>query len=284
MTILRRCSLVQVILDKSHAPDLSRLADFSTSKIQGTIMIDAEHTIAHRKIIIIDRETIITGSFNFTKAAQEKNAENLLIIRDQTLPAQYTQNWETHRQHSAAVCRAEGWSGEEILLGNLEHASPCPDRHGGVCPCARDLVGHAHARTHRCRRRRSRSGPGDALRAQVLGVVRRVPPSRWTSRADMSAYGYLGIEPLGPPAGLRSTGIWSRANTSGSSWTCRSGISDGRLLAYVYVGDLMVNAELVRQGYAHVNPVPPGGKYARLFQQLQQRGAGGRQRGVWGAK
>jgi Putative peptidoglycan binding domain/PLD-like domain len=32
------------------------------------------------KIIIIDGETVIAGSFNFTKAAQEKNAENLLII------------------------------------------------------------------------------------------------------------------------------------------------------------------------------------------------------------
>jgi phosphatidylserine/phosphatidylglycerophosphate/cardiolipin synthase-like enzyme len=38
--------------------------------------------------------------FNFTKAAQEKNAENLLIIRDPALAALYTQNWDTHRQHS----------------------------------------------------------------------------------------------------------------------------------------------------------------------------------------
>jgi phosphatidylserine/phosphatidylglycerophosphate/cardiolipin synthase-like enzyme len=37
--------------------------------------------IAHNKIIIIDSETVITGSFNFTKAAEEKNAENLLIIK-----------------------------------------------------------------------------------------------------------------------------------------------------------------------------------------------------------
>jgi phosphatidylserine/phosphatidylglycerophosphate/cardiolipin synthase-like enzyme len=48
----------------------------------------------------IDGETVITGSFNFTKAAQEKNAENLLIIRAPALAAQYTQNWEMRRQHS----------------------------------------------------------------------------------------------------------------------------------------------------------------------------------------
>jgi phosphatidylserine/phosphatidylglycerophosphate/cardiolipin synthase-like enzyme len=50
--------------------------------------------------MIIDGETVITGSFNFTKAAQEKNAEKLLIIRDQALAAQYTQNWQAHAQHS----------------------------------------------------------------------------------------------------------------------------------------------------------------------------------------
>ena len=63
-------------------------------------MIDANHAIAHNKIIVIDGETVLTSSFNFTKAAQEKNAENLLIIRDPALAVQYTQNWETHRQHS----------------------------------------------------------------------------------------------------------------------------------------------------------------------------------------
>jgi hypothetical protein len=36
----------------------------------------------------------------FTKAAQEKNAENLLIIRDQALATQYIQNWQAHAPHS----------------------------------------------------------------------------------------------------------------------------------------------------------------------------------------
>jgi phosphatidylserine/phosphatidylglycerophosphate/cardiolipin synthase-like enzyme len=49
---------------------------------------------------------VITGSFNFTKAAQEKNAENLLIIRDQALATQYTQNWQAHAAHAERyVCR-----------------------------------------------------------------------------------------------------------------------------------------------------------------------------------
>jgi phosphatidylserine/phosphatidylglycerophosphate/cardiolipin synthase-like enzyme len=90
---------VQVILDKSQRNEKYSSADFLANQGVPT-MIDANHAIAHSKVIVIDGELVITGSFNFTKAAQEKNAENLLIIRDQGLAAQYTQNWETHRQHS----------------------------------------------------------------------------------------------------------------------------------------------------------------------------------------
>ena len=50
--------------------------------------------------MIIDGETVITGSFNFTKAAEENNAENLLVIRDKKLAEQYTENWKEHEKHS----------------------------------------------------------------------------------------------------------------------------------------------------------------------------------------
>jgi phosphatidylserine/phosphatidylglycerophosphate/cardiolipin synthase-like enzyme len=92
---------VQVILDKSQRTEKYSSADFLANQGVPTT-IDANHAIAHSKVIVIDGEVVITGSFNFTKAAQEKNAENLLIMRDQALAAQYTQNWETHRQHSQA--------------------------------------------------------------------------------------------------------------------------------------------------------------------------------------
>jgi len=54
----------------------------------------------------------------------------------------------------------------------------------------------------------------------------------------------------------------------------------GRLLAYVWVGDTMVNAELVRLGYAQVMTVPPNVRYQDLFLKLQReaRDAG---RGLW---
>ena len=57
----------------------------------------------------------------------------------------------------------------------------------------------------------------------------------------------------------------------------------GRLLAYVYVGEMMVNAELVRLGYAQVMTVPPNVKHASLFLALQReaREAG---RGLWASR
>jgi phosphatidylserine/phosphatidylglycerophosphate/cardiolipin synthase-like enzyme len=50
-------------------------------------------------ILVSHREAVVTGRFNFSKAAQEQNAENVQIIRDKALAAQYTQNWQAHAQH-----------------------------------------------------------------------------------------------------------------------------------------------------------------------------------------
>jgi micrococcal nuclease len=54
----------------------------------------------------------------------------------------------------------------------------------------------------------------------------------------------------------------------------------GRLLAYVWVGDTMVNAELVRRGYAQVMTVPPNVRHQELFLALQ-REAREADRGLW---
>jgi hypothetical protein len=51
-------------------------------------------------VIVIDGELVIGGSFNDTKAAQDKNAENVEITRDKAVAAKYTANWQTHAQHS----------------------------------------------------------------------------------------------------------------------------------------------------------------------------------------
>ena len=50
--------------------------------------------------MVIDGGTVITGSFNFTKAAEKSNAENVLVIRDKTLAGKYADNWREHAGHS----------------------------------------------------------------------------------------------------------------------------------------------------------------------------------------
>ncbi len=55
----------------------------------------------------------------------------------------------------------------------------------------------------------------------------------------------------------------------------------GRLLAYVYVDNLFVNAELIRQGYAQVSTYRENQRHYDEFQRLQQSALEAR-RGLWG--
>ncbi|RJR44323.1 MAG: phospholipase D family protein [Deltaproteobacteria bacterium] len=89
----------EIILDKSQRREKYSAADF-TAHLGIPTYIDTVHAIAHNKVIIIDKETVITGSFNFTRAAEEKNAENLLIIKSNDLANPYVVNWENHKRHS----------------------------------------------------------------------------------------------------------------------------------------------------------------------------------------
>ena len=91
---------VTVVLDKSQQSKKYSSADFVINAGIPTY-IDAKHAIAHNKIMVIDGATLITGSFNFTKAAEEKNAENLLVIRGDAGPVKkYLANFEEHLGHS----------------------------------------------------------------------------------------------------------------------------------------------------------------------------------------
>jgi phosphatidylserine/phosphatidylglycerophosphate/cardiolipin synthase-like enzyme len=96
----RRGVKITVVLDKSllkeHSPAADEVADDSIPTY-----IDAQHAIAHNKIILIDGQTIITGSFNFTNQAEHSNAENLLVIHGRAkLYAAYAANFEHHLGHS----------------------------------------------------------------------------------------------------------------------------------------------------------------------------------------
>jgi phosphatidylserine/phosphatidylglycerophosphate/cardiolipin synthase-like enzyme len=86
---------VQVILDKSQSTEkCSALRIIRKSHIP--IFIDDKYAIAHNKVMVIDQRWVITGSFNFTTAAETSNAENLLVIDDAAIAAKYAGNWTLH--------------------------------------------------------------------------------------------------------------------------------------------------------------------------------------------
>ena len=91
---------VRVILDKSQRTERYTGATFLAN--EGVpVFIDADHRIAHNKVMVIDAQTVITGSFNFTKAAERGNAENvLLILHAPELAKRYGDNWNEHLAHS----------------------------------------------------------------------------------------------------------------------------------------------------------------------------------------
>jgi phosphatidylserine/phosphatidylglycerophosphate/cardiolipin synthase-like enzyme len=62
--------------------------------------------VADGNVIIIDRSTVITGSFNFSNEAENRNAENLMIVRSGRLAAAYIENWELHRGHAVVFKQA----------------------------------------------------------------------------------------------------------------------------------------------------------------------------------
>jgi len=92
--------LVEVIVDKSDVKGKGSMIKFL---VDGgvPVYIDDKHAIAHNKVMIIDGETVFTGSFNFTKAAEESNAENSIELTDPKLAEVYQNNWYTHKQHSS---------------------------------------------------------------------------------------------------------------------------------------------------------------------------------------
>jgi phosphatidylserine/phosphatidylglycerophosphate/cardiolipin synthase-like enzyme len=114
---------VVVLLDRSNEVETySELGDLEHHGIE--VWIDACHAIAHNKVIVIDRRTVITGSFNFTRQAEHSNAENLLVLRDHhDLAARYRDNFHTHKDHChSPSARAPAHTGTRDCAHHAHHA------------------------------------------------------------------------------------------------------------------------------------------------------------------
>jgi phosphatidylserine/phosphatidylglycerophosphate/cardiolipin synthase-like enzyme len=106
----RRGVQVHVLLDahaQQHDPPVPAVARLVAAGI--AVSLDARHAWAHDKVMILDGEFVITGSFNWTVAADTQNGENLLVIRDPRLARVYTENWRHHVHHSTPYRSTMPW-------------------------------------------------------------------------------------------------------------------------------------------------------------------------------
>ena len=53
-----------------------------------------EKTCMHDKFAVIDNETVMTGSFNWTRTASERNYENIVMIKSAKIADKYIRAWE----------------------------------------------------------------------------------------------------------------------------------------------------------------------------------------------
>lgn len=84
---------VRIILDKSNETQKYSGATYMVNA-GIPVAIDYRPAIAHNKVMIIDQNEVVTGSFNFTTSAQERNAENVLILNGvPQLADVYIKNW-----------------------------------------------------------------------------------------------------------------------------------------------------------------------------------------------
>ena len=107
----RRGIDVRVTADANETERIptSRIADLARAGIP--VWLETRYQAAHNKTMVIDAGTqtpvVITGSYNWTVAAQRRNSENVLIISGAAdLARSYKANWERQRAE-AQVYRAK---------------------------------------------------------------------------------------------------------------------------------------------------------------------------------
>ena len=101
----KRGVAVKVIADREQTERMERGKVAWMADAGVPVWLDGEHQSAHNKVMVIDAGSpsavLVTGSYNFTDAAQYKNAENLLLLRgNDKLIKLYRDNWNVHLAHA----------------------------------------------------------------------------------------------------------------------------------------------------------------------------------------
>ena len=98
----RRGVDVRVILDKENRQP--RYTGATYLRNAGVpVRIDDKVAIAHNKVMVIDGETVIGGSYNYTRSAEDKNAENVTFTDSACVAKLYGGNFERRWSASAPV-------------------------------------------------------------------------------------------------------------------------------------------------------------------------------------
>lgn len=109
----KRGADVVVVLDKSHMKEKGGAAErFKNAGI--VTLIDGKHAIQHNKVMVIDGKEVVTGSYNFTKSANERNAENVFALKSVDVAAKYRTNFKLHEGHALPYNPAEAGPAEVV--------------------------------------------------------------------------------------------------------------------------------------------------------------------------
>ena len=88
----KRGVTVVVIADKSQRKE--KHTQIHNVKRAGVMVyIDTKPAISHSKIITFDRKSLLTGSYNFSNAAENRNAENVVLLVSPELANMYEDNF-----------------------------------------------------------------------------------------------------------------------------------------------------------------------------------------------
>jgi phosphatidylserine/phosphatidylglycerophosphate/cardiolipin synthase-like enzyme len=118
---------IRIIVDRHQQND--QYSSAPKLKAAGVrIVCDRVEALQHNKVMIIDADSVITGSFNFTAAAENKNAENLIVIHDTAIAKTFTDDWLKHQAHSSVyeVIHHNDFKPKKLPPGLITPLSPRP--------------------------------------------------------------------------------------------------------------------------------------------------------------
>ncbi len=105
LAALRRGVRVEVIGDAGRQSDGGLPWLPMLSRAGARVWLDAAAAASHNKIVIVDggapSATVVTGSYNFTRSAQSRNAENVVVISgNRAITDRFVANFRSRRDRS----------------------------------------------------------------------------------------------------------------------------------------------------------------------------------------